>query len=1273
MPLLTRYRMFDAATPREYCFYIEVSAALIPEEDKVLDWLLAETFETDRFGPRSFLEGDVFEVGPRPNFETAYSSTAVDICRACGLGQVTRLERSTRSKKPFSFDRMTHMVYASQPESLRPTGKPSTSFSVDVLGEDWLSNLKTFNREYGCGWDEADLAHLGTLFRDAEKRNPTDVELFQIAQANSEHSRHHRFGGVHVIDGVRMPHSPFELVKLPWKRHPGNSVLAFADDASAIRGRDVQLFVPAKPGQPSDFITERHVVHATNKAETHNHPSMIAPFDGAATGSGGEFRDRLSVGRGGQLGMSAAGYFVGALQIPGYAIAGEEGAKPHPSFAASPLEILVQASHGVAGYGNCFGDPVTHGTVRTFSQTVPDGRHFAYHKPIIYVGGAGTLRDQHLHKQVPEAGMLIVQLGGPGYRIGVGGGAASSMSGGANDAELDFKSVQRGAPQMEQRMSRVIRACIELGDRNPFVSTHDLGAGGLSNAVPELVYPTGGRVHRREIPCGDATLSILELWGNEAQEREVVLVHASRLGQLESVCLREGCPFAVIGKVVNDGRIILETGNDRAVDLPLEDILGSLPRKTYQDQHVRFETKRLELPEGLTVRQALDRVLRLPSVASKGFIVHKKDRSVGGRVARQQCVGPGQWPVADHAILADGYFDRTGQVHALGEQPIAGMLSPQAAARLAVAEAILNLAGAVIDTEQALDGIKMSANWMLAAKRPGRDAWLYDACDALSTFCVQLGCAVDGGKDSLSMMASDVESPPTLIAKAYATMPDVTRHVTPDFKGPDHPLIHVSLSPNRYRLGGSALAQAFGQLGDEPPDADAESLKRVFHALQDLVREGLALSMHDVSDGGLIVTLLEMAFAGHRGFLTNIFSPADVMATLFSQEPGVVIEVTEQNKDEALWRFTRLGLTAKVIAVTAQATRVDVMVNGFGRLLNEDLTDLRAIWTETSHELERLQTAPECVEQEQSSTRNLLGETFHRLTFDPRPTAPDLLTRDGKPKVAIIRAEGSNGDREMAAAFYLAGFEAWDITMSDLLEGRVGLDEFRGVVFVGGFSFADVFDSAKGWAGMIRFNAKLRDELERFRRRPDTFSLGICNGCQLLALLGWVPDFDLPMQLQPRFVHNRSGRFESRFATVRIEDSPALMLKGMAGSVLGCWVAHGEGRLLLPIVDGVSDGHPQYPSNDTLARIVEGQLVPATYAHPSDGINTSLYPFNPNGSALNAAGLCSPDGRHLALMPHPERLVLPWQWPWMPNAWRKFEASPWLRMFQNARTWCEST
>ncbi|MCK9361505.1 phosphoribosylformylglycinamidine synthase [Patescibacteria group bacterium] len=1256
--LLNRYRLIDSDAEREYGFYIEVSEGLTADEEATLDWLLSETFEPHGYGRTSFLKGHVFEVGPRLNFETADSSTAVDICRACGLDKVTRLERSIRTLEPFAFDRMTHMVYALPPESLRLALVPEASFSVDVLGEFGYENLVRFSGRFGCGFDESDLTFLLRLYREVEKRDPTDVELFQIAQANSEHSRHHRFGGVHAIDGVKMPHSPFDLIKLPWKQHPGNSVLAFADDASAIRGREVELFVPSRPGQPSGFLRQRHVVHPTNKAETHNHPSMIAPFPGAETGVGGELRDRMSVGRGGQVGMSAAGYFVGALKIPGYALPCERDAVPHPSYAASPLDILIQASNGVSAYGNCFGDPVTGGVCRSFAAAAPDGRHYAWHKPIVYVGGAGRLRDQHLHKQAPEAGMLIVQLGGPGYRIGVGGGAASSILGGANDVDLDFKSVQRGAPQMEQRMYRVIRACVELGDKNPFVSTHDLGAGGLSNAVPELVHPAGGRVQLREIPCGDASLSILELWGNEAQEREVVLVQGDRFGQLEAICAREGCPVTAIGSVTGDGRITLEDADDtKSVDLPLEDILGSLPKKSYADTRQRFETKSLELPADLTVRQALERVLRLVSVGSKGFLVHKVDRSVGGLVAQQQCVGPSQLPLADFAILADGYFDASGAVHALGEQPIAGLLSPGVAARLAMTEAILNMAGACIETENGLDGIKASANWMLAAKKPGRNAWLYDACEALSTFCVQLGCALDGGKDSLSMAAGDVESPPTVIIKAYASMPDVARKATPDLKREGSSLLHISLNPNVYRLGGSALAQTYGQFGDDPPDAaNADLLKRVFGALQDLVRDGHALAMHDVSDGGLIATLLEMAFAGHQGIEVELFSPTDAITTLFSQEPGVVVEVADA--EAAQWYFTRRGIGANWIGkVIGFQPDIIVKHNGF-TVLHDSLIDLRAIWSETSYQLERLQINPECADEEREAVRELLDPPAYRLTYHPQRTAPDLLAREGKPKVAVIRAEGSNGDREMAVAFHLAGFEPWDVTMSDLLEGTVGLDEFRGVVFVGGFSFADVFDSAKGWAGVIRFNPKLRGELERFRARPDTFSLGICNGCQLLALLGWVPGFDLPSEHQPRFVHNRSGRFESRFSTLRIEDSPALMLKGMLGSVLGCWVAHGEGRL-------------HVPSRDVLENIVSHELVVASYANPETGMPTDEYPFNPNGSALNAAGLCSPDGRHLALMPHPERLVLPWQWPWMPDAWREYATSPWLRMFQNARIWCE--
>jgi len=1287
MPLYRFFRKHELSPVRqaalvadafEIGFYVEARVPITVEEEAILTWLLAETFEPAGFASSSFLDGmrTVLEVGPRFNFATAWSSTAVAICHACGLDKVTRLERSRRfglnrlltEEEARAFleplhDRMTEMPYASPPLTFESALVSAPSFLVDIVTGDWRRTLQEHSARFGCGFDEQDITFIGWLFRERLCRNPTDVELFQLAQANSEHSRHWFFKGQHVIDGKPQSLTLMDLVRAPQQANPANSVVAFSDDSSAIRGRSVWVLEPVDPSMPGRLEMRMRLRHPTMTAETHNHPSFIEPFEGAATGIGGCLRDVFCVGRGGLCGMSAAGYSVGALAIPGYDLPWERDRWKRPAHAASPLEILIQGSNGVSAYGNCFGEPLTFGYTRSFELTLADGKHRAYSKPILYVAGAGSLDGALVTKGKPEWGMLVVQLGGPAYRIGMGGGSASSMLPGESSIKLDFDSVQRGDPEMERRVYAVIMACVALGKENPIVSAHDLGAGGDCNAIPEIVDPAGARVTLHSIPCGDQSLSSLEMWGNESQERVVFLVRPEQFQILRVICEREGAPCAVVGEVADDGWLeVYDAGDDSTpVRLPLQEVLGKLPPKTFQDNTRQPVVLPLKLPRGLTVRAALDRVLRLVTVGSKEFLTRKVDRSVRGLTPQQQCVGPNHLPVADFAIRADSYIGLSGAVHSLGERPIPGLLSPEAMARLTVAEALLNMVGAGITD---LGNVSGSANWMLAAKQPGEGAWLFAAATALRDICLALGIKIDGGKDSLSMAAKMqppqgvsvlVKAPGTLVFSAYVDTDDITRKVTPDLKGAGNTLLLIDLGQGKDRLGGSALAQVFGQLGDVPPDVDdASCFKRAFVILQRLLKDGLILSLHDRSDGGLIVTLLEMAFAGNLGLDISLTSQSSVFEALFSEEPGVVIECADPLKVMRI--LQEVNVPAEIIGRVTDVDRGIIIRHNETCVLWESMTDLRDLWEATSYELDRLQANPACVESERAACRNLITPPPYHLTFVPRDTSHDVLFAREKPKVAILREEGSNGEREMAAAFSAAGFEPWDVTMKDLRDGRISLDLFRGIVFVGGFSFADVFDSGKGWAGVIRFNPRIQEELERFRARPDTFSLGICNGCQLMALLGWVPGSDGPVEEQPRFIRNASGRFESRFSALQIEASPAVLLQGMAGSILGVWVSHGEGRLHIP-------------SSRTERLIHEQQLVPARYVDPV-GKPTVVYPFNPNGSPEGAAGLCSPDGRHLALMPHPERTFLTWQWPWMPSSWKTLEASPWLQMFQNAYEWC---
>ncbi len=1024
---------------------------------------------------------------------------------------------------------------------------------------------------------------------------------------------------------------------------------------------------PTRPGEPGPLTADERDLDPIFTAETHNFPSGVAPFPGAETGTGGRIRDVQATGRGAHVVAGTAAYCVGNLRIPGHELPWEDGSFAYPSNLAPPLRIEIEASNGASDYGNKFGEPVVQGFTRSFGLRLPSGERREWLKPIMFSGGVGFLDHRHVAKGAPEPGMLVVKVGGPAYRIGMGGGAASSMVQGENVSELDFNAVQRGDAEMEQKLNRVIRACVELGDANPIVSIHDQGAGGNCNVLKEIVDPAGARLEIREVPLGDDTLSVLEIWGAEYQENNALLLRAGHEAAFRALCAREKVPCAVVGTVTGDGRVVVHDAHDDTtpVDLTLEDVLGDMPRKTFRDQRRAPQVAPLELPAGLTALAALDRVLRLLSVGSKRFLTTKVDRAVTGLVARQQCAGPLQLTVADVAVVAAGHLATGGAAIAIGEQPVKGLVDPQAMARMTVGEALTNLVWARVT---ALEDVRCSANWMWAAKLPGEGAALHDAAVAMRDLMLVLGIAVDGGKDSLSMAArapggdgeETVKAPGTLVVSAYVGCPDVTATVTPDLELPGSGrLLVIDLADGHARLGGSALAQVFGQVGDTVPDLDDPArLARAFAAVQTLIADGLVRAGHDRSDGGLVTTLLEMAFAGNCGLEADLpaAAGADPLAVLFAEELGLVLEVDEADLTTVLHVLEAADLPCAVVGRTVAEPRVRVAVAG-EPVLDGDMRDLRDLWESTSFALDELQADPDHVAAERDGLRRRSAPPY-RLGFDPEPTAPAVLARRDRTPVAVLREEGSNSDREMAAALWLAGLEPWDVAMSDLLAGRIGLDRFRGLVAVGGFSYADVLDSAKGWAGTIRFNTRLRDQFEAFVARDDTFTLGVCNGCQLFALLGWVPFRGLADTEQPRFIRNASGRFESRFATVRVLDSPSLLLDGMAGSVLGIWLQHGEGRA-------------HFPAPEVLDRVEADGLAPVRYVDDA-GEPTEAYPFNPNGSPRGIAALTTPDGRHLAIMPHPERTFLTWHWGYMPPVWRRdLPASPWLRLFQNARRWCD--
>jgi len=1262
----------------EYCFNIETSAPLTDAEIDTLRWLLAETFEPSLLAGSTLIAQDrVLEVGPRMNFTTAWSTNAVSICEACGLGKIKRIERSRRYRLTADrklgndqvrrflskvHDRMTECPY-SAPLASFTTGIRPVAVTTLPLIEEGIPALQKINAALGLGLDDWDIAYYYDLFVKDLNRNPTDVECFDLSQSNSEHSRHWFFKGKLIIDGIPAPETLMGIVKDPLKANPANSVIAFKDNSSAIQGYRIRTILPEHPGRLSRFQEADATYHIIFTAETHNFPSGVAPFPGAETGTGGRIRDVQATGRGGLVVAGTAAYCVGNLRIPRYRLPWEDASFRYPENLATPLEIEIQASNGASDYGNKFGEPVIQGFTRSFGMRLPDGERREWIKPIMFTGGIGQMDSRHVDKGMPDPGMLVTKIGGPAYRIGIGGGAASSMIHGENVAELDFNAVQRGDAEMEQKVNRVIRACIEMGDDNPVVSIHDQGAGGNCNVVKEIIYPAGARIEIRGIQSGDGTLSILELWGAEYQEQNALLIRAESASRFERICRREKVPCAFIGKITGDGRIVLhdEADGSTPVDLDLEKILGDMPQKTFRLDRFPPALAPLKLPAGLTVRNALDRVLRLVSVGSKRFLTNKVDRSVTGLVARQQCVGPLQLPVSDVAVIAQSHFGLTGAAIAIGEQPVKTLIDPSAMARLTVGEALTNLAFARISR---LEDVKCSANWMWAAKLPGEGARLHDAAVAVREIMQALGIAIDGGKDSLSMAAKvgageaaeTVKSPGTLVISAYAPCPDATKVVTPDIKMRGNSrLLLIDLGNGWNRLGGSALAQVYGQVGDVSPDLDDPKLLRnAFDAVQVLIAKGLILSGHDRSDGGLVTTLLEMAFSGDCGLAIAV-DGASALPFLFSEELGMVVEYLPKYEMAITSRLKKARVPFRFLGKTTTKKRIKVKIDG-RIVLNEDMRILRETWEETSHRLERLQANPKCVAQEKKNIFDRPGPSY-RLTFTPGATSPALPRKKEKPSVAVVREEGSNSDREMSSAFYQAGFDVWDVTMTGFLEGTVDLDRFRGVAFVGGFSYADVLDSAKGWAGVIRYNQDLFDRFRRFYDRTDTFSLGVCNGCQLMALLGWIPWRGIEDKDQPRFIRNVSGRFESRFSTVRIFPSPSVLLSGMAGSTLGIWVAHGEGRAY-------------FPKKDILKKVESLSLVPVRYVDDKREV-TMKYPFNPNGSASGIAALCSPDGRHLAIMPHPERTFLKWQWGFMPEDWKKnLKASPWLTMFRNAREWC---
>ncbi len=1224
--------------------------------------------------PRPPAAGGFF-VAPRKGTISPWSSKATVIFRNCGLDTVVRVERGIHyaltdasgailsmdaldAARDVFHDRMTEGVYAAL-DNLFESHPPAPGQSYDVLSRGRAA-LDDANVTMGLALSDAEIAYLAEAFGRAG-RNPTDTELVMFGQVNSEHCRHKIFNAAWIIDGVRREESLFGMIRHTHACHPEHTLSAYHDNAAVCEGHAVAAFGIDPATRTYRFAPER--LDLVMKVETHNHPTAIAPFPGAATGVGGEIRDESATGRGSRSQAGLSGLIVSHLRIPGFAMPWERDLAPLPGRLASPLAIMREGPLGGAAFGNEFGRPQICGLFRTYEERVA-GALRGYHKPIMIAGGMGAIRRELIQKEPVAAGALLVQLGGPAMRIGLGGGAASSMDSGRNAENLDFDSVQRGNPEMQRRCQEVIETCVALGADNPILSIHDVGAGGLSNAFPELVEACGATFHLRRVNNEEPSMSPMEIWCCEAQERYVLAIRPKARERFAAICARERCPVAFVGVARDDRRLVLEDEQfgDRPIDMALEVFLGKPPRMLRDVKRQARMLPALDLA-GVTPRAALERVLRLPAVSSKNFLVTIADRSVTGLVHRDQMVGPYQLPLADCGVTTAGYREYAGSAMAMGERTPVAVIDAPASGRLAVGEALTNLMGAAIGS---IHRIKLSANWMCACGEGGEDVELFETVKAVGLeLCPQLGIAIPVGKDSLSMRTlwngADgtpyrQHAPLSLIVSAFAPVQDARLTVTPDLKPGASGLLLIDLGLGRNRLGGSALAQVFNQTGNACPDLDDPArLRRLFEAVQRLVANRKIQALHDRSDGGVVVTLAEMAMAGGRGVTVNVPGPSDQpLAALFSEELGLVLQVLDRDLEEVHVCLEAYGLLdcTRLIG-TVRGDRDFIVQVGGVAAIKSSLSALRAIWSELTWQMQRRRDNPESADSEFEIAKATddPGLTYH-LTFDP-DVAPDRIEVAEPPRVAILREEGVNGHVEMAAAMDLAGFRAVDVHMTDLAGGRVDLAGFAGLIACGGFSYGDVLGAGAGWARSILFSERLAAMFRAFFHRPDTFSLGVCNGCQMLSQLS---DLIPGAENWPRFRRNISEQFEARLATVEVLDSPSILLKGMAGSRLPIVVAHGEG---LAAFAGDAAREAMVAGKLTVLRYVDGH-----------GAATERYPWNPNGSAGGLTGFTTPDGRATIMMPHPERGFRSVQLSYRPADVFGGEAGPWMRLFHNARAFC---
>ena len=1259
-----------SAVDARYTYFVDLAGPLNKENRARLEALLLSGDQPGKL-PRKARQ--IFVV-PRPGTISPWSSKATDIAHACDIEGVRRIERGicfaitfkgkseqadALNLSPLLFDRMTEAVLGSADEAilLFESHEPAP-IGIVTLGDDGKRALEQANVDLGLALSGDEIDYLVASYTDLG-RDPTDAELMMFAQANSEHCRHKIFNADWVIDGQPRDERLFGMIRSTTEANPDGVLSAYSDNAAVIEGFAASRLMPHSGSREYTYCDEP--VHILMKVETHNHPTAISPFPGAATGAGGEIRDEGATGLGAKPKAGLTGFTVSHLRLPNWSQPWEIDF-PHPDRMATPLEIMIEGPIGGAAFNNEFGRPNLAGYFRTYEAVVPglpDNEIRGYHKPIMIAGGVGNVRAQHATKIDVPAGARVVVIGGPAMLIGLGGGAASSLASGTSSEDLDYASVQRGNPEIQRRAQEVIDRCWAMGDDNPILLIHDVGAGGLSNAVPEAVDHSkhGAQIELRDIDNAEPGMSPMGIWCNEAQERYVLVVADDRIDEFQALCDRERCPVYVIGTLTEDERLVVhdrDFGN-KVVDMPMSMLLGNPPKMTRDVSHQPIAAEPLDL-QHIELEEAALRVLRFPAVANKSFLIHIGDRTVGGLSARDQLVGPWQVPVSDVAITSTSFGSVTGEAMAMGERTPLATLNAPASGRMAVAEAITNIAAAPIDS---LRKVRLSANWMAAAGHPGEDANLFDTVKAVGDeLCRRIGVAIPVGKDSLSMRARwrqggdeyQVVAPVSLIVSAFAPVTDVRRHLTPQLHKIDEPsyLLLFDLGNGKNRLGGSCLAQAYTRMGGETPDIDKPAqLAGLFAAVQELNERDMLLAYHDRSDGGLLAAVAEMMFASRLGVSLQLTgSPHELLGKLFSEEAGAVVQVAKSKLTQVQMVLDRCGIAAEAIGRVDEECVLTVRTDD-EVVLRLDRKTMQRDWSEMSYRIQALRDNPATAREEFDRILDDKdpGLNVH-LTFDPSDDISRSLRGDVQPRIAILREQGVNSQYEMAAAFMRAGFAAVDVHMNDLLSGNDDLANYQGLIACGGFSFGDVLGAGGGWAKSILYHSRTRDQFAEFFARGDTFALGICNGCQMMShLRELIPGADN----WPRFLRNTSEQFEARFSLVEVVESPSLFLAGMAGSRLPIATSHGEGRVAFE-----NDADRYTASYTIAARYIDN------YGNVAD-----TYPANPNGSLDGICALSNEDGRVTIMMPHPERVAFTTQNSWHPDEWG--DDGPWMRIFRNAR------